>query len=214
VSDIFQEVDEELRRENFAKLWSRYGKYVIALAVLIVLATASITQWRQYERRQREAEGARYIAALDLARQGKEKDAADAFAVIARQASGGHAMLARLQGAALKARTGDVAGAVSGYEALAKDASIDPIYRDVATLLAAQYELKTGDPKAIIAKLAPLTSANSPWHPTALELTALAELKGGDKAAALATYKRIADDLAAPQDLRARAAEMITALAE
>jgi hypothetical protein len=214
VSDIFQEVDEELRRENFAKLWSRYGKYIIALVVLIILATASVTQWRQYERRQREAEGARYVAALDLARQGKEKDAADAFAVIAHQASGGHAILARLQEAALKARAGDVAGAASGYEALAGDASIDPIYRDVATLLAAQYELKSGDPKAIIAKLAPLTSATSPWHPTALELTALAELKAGDKAAALATYKRIADDLAAPQDLRARAAEMITALAE
>lgn len=214
MSDIFQEVEEELRRENFAKLWSRYGKYIIAVAVLIILATVSVTQWRQYQRRQSEAEGARYVAAVELARQGKEKDAADAFGVIADQASGGHAMLARLQEAALKARAGDVAGAVRGYEALAKNTSVDPIYRDVATLLAAQYELKSGDPKAIIAKLAPLTSATNPWHPTALELTALAELKGGDKAAALATYKRIADDLAAPQDLRARAAEMITALAE
>lgn len=214
MSDIFQEVEEELRRENFAKLWSRYGKYIIAVAVLIILATVSVTQWRQYQRRQSEAEGARYVAAVELARQGKEKDAADAFGVIADQASGGHAMLARLQEAALKARAGDVAGAVRGYEALAKNTSVDPIYRDVATLLAAQYELKSGDPKTIIAKLAPLTSATNPWHPTALELTALAELKGGDKAAALATYKRIADDLAAPQDLRARAAEMITALAE
>lgn len=214
VSDIFQEVDEELRRENFAKLWARYGKYVIALAILLVLATAGLTQWRQYQRHQREAEGARYVAAMNMARQGKEQDAAAAFTAIARQAGGGHAMLARFEDAALKARAGDVDGAVAAYTALAADGSIEPIYRDVATLLAAQYGLKSGDPKAIIAKLAPLTSFDNPWHPSALELTALAELKSGDRAAARATYQRIADDLGAPQGLRARATEMLTALAE
>ncbi|HXZ00057.1 MAG TPA: tetratricopeptide repeat protein [Stellaceae bacterium] len=214
MSDIFQEVDEELRRENFAKLWARYGKYVIAFAVLLVLATAGVTQWRQYQLHQREAEGARYVAAMNLARQGKEQDAIAAFAAIARQAGGGHAALARFEDAALKARSGDIDGTVAAYTAIAADDSIDPVYRDVATLLAAQYALKSGDPKAIIAKLAPLTSADSPWRPSALELTALAEIKSGDRPAARATYQRIADDLAAPQGLRARAAEMLTALAE
>lgn len=214
MSDIFHEIDEELRRENFAKLWQRYGKYVIALAVLLILATAGFTQWRQYQQRQREAEGVRYVSALDLARQGKDKDAADAFSLIARQAGGGHATLARLEEAALKARTGDVAGAIALYSALAADGSADSVYRDVATLLAAQYELKNGDPKAIIAQLAPLTVADGPWHPSALELTALAELKSGDKTTARATFQRIADDLKAPQGLRARATEMLTALAE
>lgn len=214
VSDIFQEVDEELRRENFAKLWARYGKYVIVLAVLLVLATVGFTQWRQYQLHQREAEGARYVAALNLARQGKDQDAAAALAAIARQAGGGHATLARLEDAALKARSGDADGAAAAYEALAADGSVDPVYRDVARLLAAQYGLKSGDPKAIIAKLAPLTATDNPWHPSALELTALAEIKAGDRASARATYQRIADDLAAPQGLRARAAEMLTALAE
>jgi hypothetical protein len=214
VSDIFQEVDEELRRENFAKLWARFGKYVIALAVLLVLATAGLVQWRQYQQRQREAEGARYVGALNLARQGKDRDAADAFAALAHQADGGHATLARLEEAALKARAGDIDGAIATYQALAHDGSVDPLYRDVATLLAAQYALKNGDPKAIIAELAPLTVADNPWHPSALELTALAQLKAGDRTAARAIYQRLADDLAAPQGLRARATEMLTALAE
>jgi len=214
VSDIFHEIDEELRRENFAKLWTRYGKYVIVAAIVLVLATAGVVQWRRYQQSQREAEGARYLTALDLARQGKDKDAADAFSIIARQAGGGHAILARFEEAALKARAGDIPGAVALYRALAADGSVDGMYRDVAKLLAAEYELKSGDPKAIIEQIAPLTSTTSPWHPTALELTALAELKSGDKAAARATYQRVADDLAAPQDLRARAAEMVAALAE
>jgi hypothetical protein len=214
VSDIFQEVDEELRRENFAKLWTRYGKYVYALAGFIVLATVGVTQWREHELRQRQTEGAQYAAALDLARQGKEKDALDAFASIARQAGGGHATLARFEEAAIKSRSGDTAGAIALYDKLADDGSLDPLYRNLATLLWAQASLKSGDAKAIIARLAPLTSTDSPWHPTALELTALAQLKSGDRAAARATYQRIADDLSAPQGARARAAEMVSALAE
>jgi hypothetical protein len=214
VSDIFQEVDEELRRENYAKLWQRYGKYIAGLAVLVVLATAAVWRWNEYRLHLRQAEGAQYASALDLARQGKDKEAADAFAALARQAGGGHAVLARLEEGAVRARAGDIDGALAVYGALAADASVDPIYRDVAVLLASQYELKSGDPKAIITKLAPLTSPTNPWHPTALELTALAQLKSGDKAMARTTYQHLADDLAAPPGLRARAAEMITALAE
>jgi hypothetical protein len=214
VSDIFQEVDEDLRRENFAKLWARFGKYVIVLAVLVVLATAGVVQWRQYQQHQREAEGARYVGALTLAQQGKDKDAADAFAALARAGGGGRATLARLQEASLKGRAGDTAGAIAAYDALANDGSAEPVFRNLATLLAAQYSLKDGDPKAVIAKLTPLTTADNPWHPSALELTALAQLKAGDRTAARATYQRLADDLTAPQGLRARATEMLTALAE
>jgi len=214
VSDIFQEIDEELRRENFAKLWQRYGGYVIGLAVLIVVAVAAVVGWRAYQLRVHQVEGERYSLALDLARQGKDKDATDVFAELGRQAHGGHATLARLEEAALKAKGGDTKGAVALYDALGVDGAADPAYRDLAKLLAAQYELKDGDPKAVIARVAPLTSATSPWHPTALELMALAQLKAGNKAEARAVYQRIADDLAAPQGLRARAAEMAAALAE
>ena len=37
MSDIFREVDEDLRREQYKKLWERFGSYVIGLAVLIVV---------------------------------------------------------------------------------------------------------------------------------------------------------------------------------
>jgi hypothetical protein len=214
VSDIFQEIEEELRRENFAKLWTRYGKYVIALAVLVVIAVGGFSAWRQYQLHQRQSEGVRYAEALDLARQGKDKDAAAAFAALARQAGGGHAVLARLEEGAIRARSGDVEGAIAVYNALAADGSADPMYRDLGTVLASLYGLKSGDPKAIVERLAPLTGPGNPWHATALELTALAKLKAGDKTEARTIYQRLADDLTAPQGLRARAAEMVAALAE
>jgi hypothetical protein len=213
VSDIFREIDEELRRDNVLKLWQRYGKYVVALAVVAVAATALVVGWRGYQLRQRQAEGVRYAAALDLVQHGKDKDAADAFAAMAQDAMAGRAILARFEEAALDTKSGDSDGAVATYDAIANDGSADRTYRDLATLLAARLEL-TKNPRAAAERLQPLTDASNPWHATALELSAVASLQEGDKAAARATYQRLADDLAAPQGARARAAEMVAALGQ
>jgi hypothetical protein len=49
VSDIFREIDEELRRDNFRKLWSRYGRYVIAAVVLVLVVAGAIVAWRYHQ---------------------------------------------------------------------------------------------------------------------------------------------------------------------
>jgi len=85
VSDIFREIDEELRRENLLKLWSRYGKYIIAVVVLVLLIAGAIAAWRSHEASERRAQSARYSAGLALMREGKAADASRLFA----QPSGG-----------------------------------------------------------------------------------------------------------------------------
>jgi hypothetical protein len=213
LSDIFREIDEELRRDNLQQLWTRYGRYLIGLAVLAVVATAAVMGWREYQLHQREAEGVRYAAALELARQGKNAEAADAFAVLAQGGSAGRAALARLAEAAAKAQAGDVDGAVAVYDQLAADSTADPIFRDVATLMSARYALDKGDPMAVVARLVPLASPTSPWHGLALELTAAAELKAGDTAKARADFELLAKDVSVSQGVRQRATEMQAAIA-
>lgn len=212
LSDIFREIDEELRKENLAKLWARHGRWVIVAAVLLVVATAFGVGWRQYREQRSAAEGARFAAALDLVRDGKDKDAVDAFAAIGRQSGAGHAMLARMEEAALKARTGDLTGALTIYDQLAADTSLDPVYRAAATLLGAQAVLDKGDAKGAIQRLKSLTDGASPWHPFAIELTAFAQLKAGDSANARKSFQQLADDPNAPPGARQRAAQMIAAL--
>ena len=213
MSDIFREIEEELRRDNFLKLWQRYGKYVIAAAVVVVVAAAVIVGWRQYSLHQRQAEGVRYGAALALATQGKSKEAAQAFAAMSPDLSSGRAVLARFEEAALKAKNGDGEGALALYQSLAADGANPAIYRDLARLLAARLTL-IKDPKSALVQLKPLTDPANPWHASALELTAVGALEDGDKAAARKTYQQLADDLNAPAGLRARAAEMVAALAQ
>ena len=49
MSDIFREIDEELRRDNLLKLWSRYGRYVVAVAVLALVVAVGIVAWRDHQ---------------------------------------------------------------------------------------------------------------------------------------------------------------------
>ena len=213
MSDIFKEIDEELRRENFAKLWKRYGIYVIGFVGFVIVATGVFVGWRQYDARQRAEEGERYQFALDLLHQDKLKEADAAFAGLA-QDSGRRAVLARFEEATILARSGNIAGAAGRYEAIASDTSVDSSFRDLATILAAQFGLTHGNPAQIIARLKPLTAGEGPWRPSAIELTALAQLKEGDKKAARTNYQRLADDQTVPQGMRTRATEMVAALAQ
>jgi hypothetical protein len=213
LSDIFHEIDEELRRENLQKLWTKYRLHILVLIILVLVLTAGFAGWRQFQQRQRDAESARYAAALELAEKGNYLQAADAFGAIARSGGNGQALLARFEEAALRS-TKDKPAGIAAYKAIAGDKSVDSIYRDLATLLAATYEIDAGDGKAVIDELAPMTGDGNPWHFAALELTAIARLQSGDKAAARDIYKRLADDLKAPEDQRVRAAETVAALAD
>jgi hypothetical protein len=210
VSDIIREIDEDLRRESLEKLWRKYGIYALGLAVIVVLGIAAYTGWQRYSEN-RQAERARqYESALQLIAAGDAK-AGDQLQALAGGGDG-YAALARLQAAALKAKAGDVAGAVDIYEQLAADSGVDAHLRDLAVILLALHTADTAAPEALAKRLEPLTAAGNPWRYTALEITAVLARRNGDMARAEQILTGLADDLEAPQGLRQRATEMLAAL--
>ena len=212
MSDIFREIDEELRRDNLLKLWSRYGRHIIAVAVFALVVAGGIVAWRDHQLSERLAQSNRYAGALTLAREGKEADALKVFAAIAREGTG-YAILASFEEAALLAKSGDREAAAAAYDRIAAAGESDANLRGLALLLAVMQRMPEADAHTTIERLAPLTASGNPWRPSAIELTALARLKLPDKAGALELFKSLADDPATPQSLRARAAEMAAALA-
>lgn len=211
MADIFNEIDEELRRDRLDKLWQRYRGWIIGAAIAIVAATAAGVAWRDHVRAQEEKEGLRYSEAAALTKTDATKAIA-AFDGIAAESTPGYAELARIRAAVLKAQGSDKAGGIAGLKTIAGDSSVDEPYRSLAAILAAQYGIDDDKPEEIISRLQPLTTPPNAWRFSALELTALAQLKAGDKPAALKTYKQLADDLEAPQTMRQRADEIIAAL--
>jgi hypothetical protein len=211
VSDIFREIDEELRRDNLLKLWRLYGRYVIAGVVIVLAIAGGIVAWRNHQLAERQAVSVRYAAAMSLLRQGKDAEAAKIFDAVAQEGSG-YSKLADFEAANLAAKSGDRKAAIAAYDRIAASSDVDAELRDVATLLSVMNSLGDTDPQAEIARLKPLADAGNPWRATALELTAAAQLQAGNKTAALDIYKQLADDQSAPEGVRSRAAEMASAL--
>ncbi len=200
---IFQEVDDEVRREQLKKLWDRYGIYAIALALLFV---AGIGGWRGYEwwlaKKAAEA-GVTFEAAATLAEQGKHSEAEAAFAKIAANAPAGYAMLARFREAAELSQR-DRKAAVVLYDALAADSAFDPVFRDLAAMRAAYLLADNAPYSEILRRVEPLTAAERPYRYSASELLAFSAWRGNDYAAVRRWSELILSDAQAPASMRAR----------
>jgi len=213
VTDFIQEVDEDLRREHYKRLWDKYGKFAVAAAVALVLAIAGTVAYRDWQKNRRAEDTRKLIEAVELSAT-DQKLGPDALASLAKSASGGVGTLARLHQAAALIRGNETGKAIEVYDQVAADGSVDPIFRDLAVLLASQHRADGPEAPTAALKLAPLTQESNPWRHPALELTAAIALNQGDKSRARDIFRRLADDATASASIRGRAAEMAAALAD
>ncbi len=212
MSDIFNEVDEEVRREQLKKLWERYGNLIIGLAILVVAAVAG---WRGYEywqaRKAAEA-GASYESALKLADDGKHSEAEEALAKLAAQGTTGYRVLARMRAAAELGLTDPKAG-VAAYDAIAGEPG-QPLVRDLAAIRAALLVVDTAKLDEMTQRLEPLTQPTGAFRHTAREMLALSAWRNGDAAAARKWAEAASGDPEAPPGVRTRAEVLTTLLAD
>lgn len=204
MSDIFQEVDEEIRREQLNKLWQRYGHYLVGLCILIV---AGVGAWRGYqwwEAKKAGEAGAAFEQAATLAETGKHQEAEAAFAKLATDGTAGYRVLARLREAGELAPT-DPKAAVAAYDAIAADTSADRLTRDLAAVRAGYLLVDTAPYAELRERLEPLTTADRPFRHSAREILALSAWKSGDMAAARQWTDLIMSDPQSPPQTRSRA---------
>ena len=203
MSDIFREVDEEVRRERLEQLWRRYGTYITAAALVVL---ACVGAWRGYiyweERKAAEA-GAAYEAASGLADAGKHSEAEAAFAKLASEGTAGYRSLARFREAA-QLGLSDPKAAVAAYDALARDASLGQSMQDLAAVRAALLLVDTASYQDLRARLEPLTAADRPFRHSARELLAFGAWRAGDSAAARQWIEAVVSDPTTPGSIRTR----------
>ena len=212
MSDIFREVDEEVRREQLKKLWDRWGNYVLALAVLIVIGIGGWRAWDWWQQKKAQEAGATFESALALAQAGKHDEAAAAFAKLASGEAGGYRILARFREAAELALR-DRAAAVKVYDLLAADGGIGRSLQDLAAVRSGLLLVDTASLAEMQQRLEPLTQADRPFRHSARELLALSAWRAGDAKAARHWADMIITDGETPSGTRSRI-EMLMALSD
>lgn len=203
MTDIFHEIEEDLRRERFRRLWDRYGLYLILLCVAVVAAAGAWSGYRYWTQKQSEASGARFEAASALIADGKPKEAEAALDALAKDGTAGYRMLARFRDAGLLAAS-DRAAAVAAYDALSTDASVGAIGQDVARVRAALLLVDNAPLAEMVQRMQPLADGTGPMRHSARQILALAQFKAGDMAAANKIARSIMEDPETPPAIRSQ----------
>lgn len=203
MSDIFREVEEDVRRERLEKLWKAYGNHAMVALALIFAGIAGWQFWQRHELAEREKVSDAFIAAQRIT---NPQAAASAFADLARTAPKGYAQIARLSQAGAMLVSGQRDGAIDLYKQIAKEDS--GLVGSVARLRAGWALAENASRNELAELLKPLDQPGSAWRPNAREILAYADYRAMDTKSALKKYSELALDPESPQGLRNRAEAM------
>jgi len=212
VSDIFSEVDEEVRRERLQKLWEQYGYYLIAACVLLVVAVGGWRSYQWWEAKKAAEAGSAFQAAVTLSSDGKSKEAEEAFAKVAATGTPSYRMLAKFREAAEVARH-DPKAAVALYDKLAADGGLGRTLQDMAALRAGTILVDTAPYSEVLQRLEPLAAPDRTFRHSARATLALAAWRANDATAMRKWSDMVLADIDTPPGTRGEI-QMLLALSD
>ena len=203
-----QEVTDELRRDQMVAKLKRYG-WIGVVAVLAIVGGAAFSEYRDAQQRaQAEGLGDAVLAALDATDATARAAALTGIEPPAPQAG---AVLSLLT-ASEQVLAGDLAGAIANLDAVALNAEIPQMYRQIAQFKALTLQADTLDAATRKQGFEALSGAGGALRLLAQEQLALIAIHEGDTATAIETYQAVLNDAQVTPDLQQRALQVIVAL--
>jgi hypothetical protein len=202
MSDIFHEVDEDVRRDRAAEFWRRYQTPIFVGAFLIVAATGAWSYFQEKRLKAAEAANDRYVAAVKLAEEGKNAEAAAAFDALAKDGPRGYAALARIRAAEVRP---DREQALAELNAIGEDPNVDKLTQQIALLRAALIVLDGDDRQKLERALGPMMVSDGAFRFSAQEWNGLDALFNDDFDEAERVFEQVLNNGDAPQSMRQRA---------
>ena len=204
MSELFDEVDEEVRREQLQKLWQKYSIHIIAALLLVIAAVGGWRGYQYLEEKKAAEAGDAFNKAVQLSEQGKHTEAEASFNDLVAKAPAGYRMLARFRAAAEVANK-DPQAAAKMFDNLAADSGIGPELQGLARIRAAGLLVDTATYADMLRRLEPEAAAGQTFRHTAREMLALSAFRANDSTAARKWLDEIELDAETPPSMRSRA---------
>ena len=205
---FLREVDENLRRDQLASFWERYGRLLIGAILVGLLLFGAFLFW-QHRREVRAGEqGEKLQTAYDALGAENPAEAEKQIAELARSGNEGYRALAMFtQGDILLGRN-DLKGAAAKFASIARDESMAQPFRDLALVRQTAAEFDDLQPQLVIDRLRPLATPANAYFGSAGEMLAIAYLRSGRRDLAARTFQQIGQDANVPETIRQRAVQM------
>ncbi|MES2055950.1 MAG: tetratricopeptide repeat protein [Pseudomonadota bacterium] len=203
---FLREVDEELRRDQLASVWTRYGRWLILAVVAALALFGGFLYWQHHKTEAAGKQGEELQAVID------DLGTKPADPKVLEQLAGsnieGYSVTAKFAQADALLKKNDLKGAAAKLGEIAADTSLAQPFRDLALVRQTSAEFDTLKPDVIVNRLRPLAVKGNPWFGSAGELVAGAYLRMNRPDLAGKLFGQIAREETVPATLRQRAVQM------
>lgn len=200
MDEFVAEVQEDIRRDQLLSLWKSYGNYIIAAIVALFVATGGYIYWEHHQKEAQQRDALLFEEMLKL-----EPGAVrtQKLEELAKTGGSGYRLLALFEEAQTSPNPGEA------YRKLAKDARLDPGFKELAALRAIMADMGKVSAQRLLEEVGLLVKAVGPWREQAFEIQAYLLLETGRRQDARKIFENLKGSQGAPMGVRARAAAML-----
>ena len=209
MSDIFRQVDEDLRKEKLSNLWKKYGLYTISFIVFVVIIVLTY-QYKLITTKERNEQLLEiYISASN------NESLSQKIALLEEVIDSNNEYLSNiseLKVSNLKLDKGDIDGSLTSLERIINDKNSDPIINDLATYYLLMLRIDTISENEFTRYLTENKIQESNFKHLYLELIAIKKLLLGKEGESRERFLELNNLSDTPLDIKIRAKKFIEIL--
>ena len=176
MADIFDEVSEDLRQDQFIKVWKKYSKVIIILITLIIISVFSYQGYNSWNKNQLNEKSEYFFNALEKLEDNKFADTIKLFRNNPSKDNGGYSMLSNFAVAEANFKSNNLEEMILNYKAIYDNKAIDDYYQYLARFLSVMKDNKSSY-QELHQRLKPILNSPSKLQTLAAELEILIFIK-------------------------------------
>lgn len=204
MTDVFEEVESQLRTERYLALAKQALPWVIGLIVVVVVVVGGGWGWTTWQNSRADKASIGISKAAEALQQRDESGAFAKYGEVAKYGTGAYKTLALLNQAAMRAEAGATDDAVKLFDQAAK-AAPNPMMADFASLRAVYAMLDTAPTADLEKRIATLSGDKRPFRMQAKEALAFLRLRDGKYKEARNEFVVLQQNFDATDGMRERA---------
>ena len=169
MADIFDEVSEELRQDQFVKLLKKYSKYIITLLIIVILSVGSYQGYLIWNKNKIEQSSEQFFLALEKLNNNNFEQSAKDFSNNSLKYSNGYKVLSIFGLAQSNFKNKNISDMILNYKSIYEDDNIDNYYRELARMLSVMKDNISSYQK-LKNRLQPILTSPSDFQALAAEL--------------------------------------------
>ena len=214
-----ESIEEEIRNENWQRLWDKYGKFVTYASCAILLGVGVYGMWQKQDLSDREAISSRFTVVQSALMSGQIDAAISEIKALSTVSKKDYATLAKFEYAgALRAKKDQLA--LSEYKMIFEDKDVNKMLRDLSYIFYVSSAIDLMSTKDILANIDSFIKnlsenyVGQTWDLLAKETLAFCHMKAGNNDLAKSTLESLAKTTGIPDNMAERARVLIHSIGQ